>query len=89
MCQNLYIGFFENRKYHIKGNQRSSKKAGTIEGEQKVNCWGQGCVKNDNWVHEYFEVPKWENNVVVRFTFVNGGESLSGENLFFIKKIWS
>ena len=48
-----------------------------------MNCWGQGCVKNDNWVHEYFEVPKWENNVVVRFTFVNGGESLSGKNLFF------
>ena len=41
-------------------------------------------MKNDNWVHEYFEVPKWENNVVVRFTFVNGGESLSGKKLFFI-----
>ena len=74
----IYATFYDNE-----GNFRSGKKLGVIQGEQKSNCWGNNCVKNDNWVQQTYELPKWENNVQIRIGIKSGGESFSGNIYFF------
>ena len=65
-----YATFFDNG-----GNKRSGKKLGTVAGEQRCQS---NCAKNDNWVNVKYEVPKWENNLEIRISIINGGEAYSG-----------